>query len=51
VYVHGGQVVIENEGGQLITQWNDQTDKEARRKEKEGKRRLKPKDQDEPEIE
>jgi RHS repeat-associated protein len=51
VYVHGGQVVIESEGGQLITQWNDQTDKETRKKEKEGKWRRKPKDQNEPEIE
>jgi RHS repeat-associated protein len=51
VYVHGGQVVIENEAGQLISQWNDQTAKETRKKEKEGKWRRKPKDQDEPEIE
>jgi hypothetical protein len=45
------QVVIENEAGQLITQWNDQMDKETRKKEKEGQWRRKPKDQDEPEIE
>lgn len=51
IYVHGGQVVIENEAGELVSQWNDQTAQETRKKERDGKWRRKPKDQNEPEIE